>query len=75
MEFEMVQLKNDIEILGFNSIYYFELNNNFYHTPEKHDFWEMVYVDSGKANAIVDGIGCILTQVFLLCLNVKKMTA
>jgi len=62
MEFEMIQIKNDIEILGFNSIYYFELDKNFYHMPEKHDFWEMVYVDSGKANAIVDGIGCILTQ-------------
>lgn len=62
MKFEMVKIKNDIEILGFNSIYYFELDKNFYHTPERHDFWEMVYVDSGKLNAIVDGIGCVLNQ-------------
>jgi hypothetical protein len=62
MEFQMVKIKKDIEILGFNSIYYFELDKIFYHTPEKHNFWELVYVDSGKINAIVDGIGCNLEQ-------------
>jgi len=62
MEFQLVKIKKDIEILGFNSIYYFELDKNFYHTPEKHDFWELVYVDSGKINAIVDGLGCNLEQ-------------
>lgn len=62
MDFEMVKINTDINIIGFNSIYYFELDKEFYHTPEKHDFWEMVYVDSGKINAIVDGIGCSLSQ-------------
>ncbi len=62
MAFEMVAVNKEIDILGFNSIYYFELDKNFYHTPEKHYFWEMVYVDSGKINAIIDGLGCELSQ-------------
>jgi len=62
MDFEMVPIIDDIDIPGFHSVYYFELDKNFYHTPEKHDFWEMVYVDSGRINAIVDGMGCTLTQ-------------
>ncbi len=52
----------DIEIKGFNSIYYFEFGKDFSHTPEKHDFWEMVYVDSGNIIAITDGIGTHLGQ-------------
>lgn len=60
--FEMQSIKNEIEIKGFNSIYYFEFGKDFSHAPEKHNFWEMVYVDSGKINAVTNGIGCTLMQ-------------
>lgn len=60
--FEMQKIKYEIEIQGFNSIYYFEFGKDFSHPPEKHAFWEMVYVDSGKINAITNGIGCTLEQ-------------
>jgi len=62
MDFELVEAKNDINIIGFHSIYYFEFDKNFYHAPEKHDFWELVYVDSGVITAITDGMGCDLKQ-------------
>lgn len=52
----------DFDIKGFNNIYYFEFDKNFTHTPEKHNFWEMVYVDSGSVTAITDGNSCILEQ-------------
>ncbi len=52
----------EIDIKGFNSIYYFEFGKDFSHTPEKHDFWEMVYVDGGNIIAITDGIGTQLGQ-------------
>ena len=42
--FEMQEIKHDIDILGFNSIYYFEFGKNFSHAPERHNFWEMVYI-------------------------------
>lgn len=60
--FEMQGIKREIEIEGFNSIYYFEFGKDFSHTPERHDFWEMVYVDKGRINAISDGVGCVLEQ-------------
>ena len=60
--FEMQQIKKEIEIAGFNSIYYFEFGKDFSHAPEKHNFWEMVYVDSGKIHAVTNGVGCTLEQ-------------
>ncbi len=60
--FKLQTITKEIEIKGFNSIYYFEFGKNFTHTPEKHDFWEMVYVDSGRVTAITDGNSCTLEQ-------------
>ena len=62
MAFEFVPVQTEIDITGFHSVYYFEFDMDFYHPPEKHDFWEMVYVDYGRINAIVDGVGCELTK-------------
>ena len=62
MEFSLQPIKREIEIAGFNSIYYFEFGKDFSHPPEKHDFWEMVYVDSGEINAVTDGLGRTLSQ-------------
>ena len=60
--FETQLIKQEITIKGFNSIYYFEFGKDFSHAPERHDFWEMVYVDSGRINAVTNGIGCTLEQ-------------
>ncbi len=62
MEFEIHPIKREITIDGFNSIYYFEFGKDFSHAPEKHDFWEMVYVDGGDVIAITDGLGRTLSQ-------------
>ena len=62
MDFKFVPITPEIEIIGFHSIYYFEFDKTFYHPSEKHDFWELVYVDDGRINAIVDGVGCELTK-------------
>lgn len=60
--FKTQPIKQDIKISGFNSIYYFEFSKNFSHAPEKHNFWEMVYVDNGEILAITNGVGLSLTQ-------------
>ena len=62
MDFRLHPIKREIEIEGFHSIYYFEFGKNFTHPPQKNDFWEIMYVDSGKINAIADGIGEIVEQ-------------
>ena len=60
--FDLQPVKYEINIQGFNSIYYFEFGKNFSHTPEKHNFWEMVYVDKGSITAITNGVACTLEQ-------------
>ena len=62
MDFPIHPIKREIEIEGFHSIYYFELGKDFFYPPERHDFWEMTYVDSGKINEVVEGIGNIINQ-------------
>lgn len=62
MDFELQPIKREIIIDGFNSLYYFEFGKNFSHPLEKHDFWELIYVDSGEVIAVTDGIGRTLTQ-------------
>lgn len=60
--FEIRPTKNEIKIKGFNSVYYFEFGKTFTHPTEKHDFWEMLYVDSGKIVAVTNGVGTKLSQ-------------
>lgn len=55
-------IKDEIRIQGFCSIYYFEHGKKFYHAPEQHNTWEMVYVDRGQIIAVTDGIGCTLEE-------------
>lgn len=62
MEFEISRIKREIEIEGFNSIYYFEFGKDFTHPPERHDFWEMTYIDSGEIDAITEGHGRTISQ-------------
>ena len=58
----MRKIKKEIEIHGFNSIYFFEFGKNFSHSLESHNFWEMVYVDSGEILTLCDDEIIILKQ-------------
>ncbi len=60
--FSTQYISENFKIKGFNSIYYFEFDNNFKSKPEKHNFWEMVYVDSGSIFAVADGSRFVLNQ-------------
>ena len=55
-------INRDIHIESFGSVYYFEFGKDFTHPPEKHHFWEMVYVDKGRIIAVTDGVGSALEQ-------------
>jgi methylphosphotriester-DNA--protein-cysteine methyltransferase/quercetin dioxygenase-like cupin family protein len=54
MDFPHIPVKTEIDVTGFHSIYYFEFGPTFYHTPEQHDFWEIVYVMSGEVECAED---------------------
>lgn len=57
-----VRLTNLINIMGMISIHYFEFDKNFCFEGEKHDYWEMVYVDSGNVLITADEKKHILGQ-------------
>ncbi len=45
------QIKNVLNISKIVTVHYYEFDKNFFYKGEKHDFWEMVYVDKGKVIA------------------------
>ena len=42
------KIANLISISKIVIIHYYEFDKNFYYDGESHDFWEMVYIDSGN---------------------------
>ncbi len=47
-------LKNSINVGAIYTIHYFKYGKNFRVRGERHDFWEMVFIDSGKANILTE---------------------
>lgn len=55
-------LKCPINITGIYTIHYFKYGKNFNFPKERHDFWEMMYVDSGQAKIISEDKAYYLKQ-------------
>lgn len=55
-------LEKPIRITGLYSFHYMENSKSFYFPGERHDFWEMVYVDSGEISVLADSTGHLLRQ-------------
>ena len=47
-------LTQTIKVNGIYTIHYFKYGKNFRFPGESHDFWEMVFIDSGNAKIIED---------------------
>jgi AraC-like DNA-binding protein len=47
-------LSFSVKVSGIYTIHYFKYGKNFRFKDESHDFWEMVFIDSGNAKIIVD---------------------
>lgn len=48
-EFEVLRPRETIRISGLYSLHYFQFASGYVFSGEKHDFWEMVYIDQGEA--------------------------
>jgi len=48
------KLNYDIRVTRLYSVHYFEYSKNFSFTGERHDFWELVYVDKGEITVVAD---------------------
>lgn len=56
------RLKNLIHITDIVTIHYYELDKSFVFSGERHDFWEMVYVDKGSVSIQAEQSHLILNQ-------------
>ncbi|MBR2339011.1 MAG: AraC family transcriptional regulator [Clostridia bacterium] len=55
-------LRREIEIESIVTLHYFEHASNYVFEGERHDFWEVVYVDKGKLEVVADNDGYELQQ-------------
>jgi len=62
MNFTCFNLDKQIHISGLYTFFYLENDKTFRSAGEKHDFWELVYVDGGELYAIADNTGYVLNQ-------------
>ena len=56
------QIKNVLNISKIVTVHYYEFDKNFLYEGEKHDFWEMVYVDKGKVVVCSEKDNIVLSQ-------------
>lgn len=56
------KLANVINITKIVTMHYFEFDKNFHFSGEVHDFWEMVYVDSGEVLITADEKNYVLKR-------------
>ena len=48
-KYRMLKPKNEIHIGGLYSLHYFQFASGYVFGGEKHDFWEIAYIDQGEA--------------------------
>lgn len=54
--------KQVFSVSGIVSLHYFEFHKNYSFAGERHDFWEIVYVDKGEFIAEADGKAILLKK-------------
>ncbi len=55
-------LRREITVDAIVTVHYFEHAKDYMFEGEKHDFWELVYVDKGRLEAVADDQGFELEQ-------------
>ena len=56
------QLQNVVNLSKIVTLHYYEFDETFVFDGEKHDFWEMVYIDKGKVQIRSDEENIILSR-------------
>lgn len=60
--YQLTTIKNEINIKHLISVHYFEYSKNYIFEGERHNFWELLYVDKGEINIIADDKKYLLRQ-------------
>ncbi len=72
-KYVITKLNMPIKISGIYTVHYFKYGKNFIFEPETHDFWELVFIDSGNAHILngTDTLSLKQGQAFLHLPNVS----
>lgn len=62
IEDQLKEPKMLVEISNIVTVYYNEFTKGYYFDGEKHDFWELVYIDKGEVEVSADGINYQLSE-------------
>ena len=62
MDYKARKLKKCIDIDELYSVHYFEYSSSYSFIGEEHDFWELVYVDSGSIDITADACSYTLSR-------------
>ena len=62
MNYPLHPVEKEISIDGLYTVYYIEHSKDYFTLGERHDFWELVYVDDGEIDVIADTTGYHLKQ-------------
>lgn len=55
MSFRPTLLTRPIQVDRVVTVHYFEYSSSYYFEGERHDFWELLYVDKGEVDVVADG--------------------
>ncbi|MFS0840301.1 AraC family transcriptional regulator [Paenibacillus sp. 1P03SA] len=59
---QRTHLEQVIEIRSLITMYYFEHGKDYVFRGERHNFWELLYVDKGEIEVVTDDAGHVLKQ-------------
>lgn len=60
--YQSTVLRRDIAVPAVVTVHYFEYARNYVFEGERHDFWELLYVDKGEVEVMADECGYRLKQ-------------
>ena len=60
--YQPTALRRDIAVPAVVTVHYFEYARDYEFEGEKHDFWELLYVDKGEVEVMADDTGYCLKQ-------------
>lgn len=61
-KFTPTKLNSSIDVSQIVTLHYFRYSKDFRFSGEKHDFWEMAYVDKGEIGVVAETLGFDLYQ-------------
>ncbi|MBQ3132927.1 MAG: helix-turn-helix transcriptional regulator [Clostridia bacterium] len=61
-DFVKLPVRRDIQVDYLVTVHYFEYSKDFEFDPERHDFWELVYMDKGEGTVFSDDVRYSLRQ-------------